>query len=155
MAQDDEFAGLSRRERQIMDFLYQRGKASVGEVMDNIPLPPSYSAARATLRTLEQKGRVVHEQDGRAYIYKPTGRRRAVMCHSRSCRCFSAPGGSGPCPPLVGCRLRSSLLLKSPHERPARLHKERPLPAARKTATPAWLGESQPLVHRLPFRRTA
>lgn len=78
MPQDDELAGLSRRERQIMDFLFQRGKASVGEVMEGIPDPPGYSAVRATLRTLEQKGRVSHEEDGRAYIYRPTLRRDAA-----------------------------------------------------------------------------
>ena len=78
MANEDELVGLSRRERQIMDFLYQRGKAAVGEVMDGIQDPPSYSAVRATLRTLEQKGRVVHEEDGRAYVYKPTVRRDAA-----------------------------------------------------------------------------
>jgi predicted transcriptional regulator len=78
MPQDDELRGLSRRERQIMDLLYQRGKASVGEVMDGIPDPPGYSAVRATLRTLEQKGRVTHEEDGRAYIYRPTMRRDAA-----------------------------------------------------------------------------
>jgi predicted transcriptional regulator len=78
MTQDDELRGLSRRERQIMDFLFQRGKASVGEVMDGIPDPPGYSAVRATLRTLEQKGRVTHEEDGRAYIYRPTLRRDAA-----------------------------------------------------------------------------
>ena len=78
MTQDDELRGLSRRERQIMDLLFQRGKASVGEVMDGIPDPPGYSAVRATLRTLEQKGRVIHEEDGRAYIYRPTLRRDAA-----------------------------------------------------------------------------
>jgi BlaI family transcriptional regulator, penicillinase repressor len=78
MPQDDELAGMSRRERQIMDFLFQRGKASVGEVMEGIPDPPGYSAVRATLRTLEQKGRVSHEEDGRAYIYRPTLRRDAA-----------------------------------------------------------------------------
>jgi predicted transcriptional regulator len=78
MSQDDELRGLSRRERQIMDYLFQCGKASVGEVMDGIPDPPGYSAVRATLRTLEQKGRVSHEEDGRAYIYKPTLRRDAA-----------------------------------------------------------------------------
>lgn len=61
-----------------MDFLFQRGKASVGEVMDGIPDPPGYSAVRATLRTLEQKGRVTHEEDGRAYVYRPTLRRDAA-----------------------------------------------------------------------------
>ena len=85
MSHDDELTGLSRRERQIMDFLFQRGKASVGEVMDGIPNPPGYSAVRATLRTLEQKGRVVHEEDGRAYVYRPTVRRdtarRSALTH--------------------------------------------------------------------------
>jgi BlaI family transcriptional regulator, penicillinase repressor len=78
MAHDEELQGLSRRERQIMDFLFQHGKASVGEVMDGIPNPPGYSAVRATLRTLEHKGRVVHEEDGRAYVYRPTVRREAA-----------------------------------------------------------------------------
>ena len=78
MTQDDELRGLSRRERQIMDLLFQRGKASVGEVMDGISDPPGYSAVRANLRTLEQKGRVTHEEDGRAYIYRPTIRRDAA-----------------------------------------------------------------------------
>jgi len=62
---------LSRRERQIMDFLYQRGRAAVGDVMQGIPDPPSYSAVRAMLRTLEEKGHVRHVEDGRAYIYEP------------------------------------------------------------------------------------
>ena len=62
---------LSRRERQIMDFLYQRGRAAVGDVMQGIPDPPSYSAVRAMLRTLEEKGHVRHFEDGRAYIYEP------------------------------------------------------------------------------------
>src|SRR3954470_21308662 len=78
MSQDDELTGLSRRERQIMDLLFQRGKASVGEVMDGIPDPPGYSAVRTTLRTLGQKGRVSHEEDGRAYICRPTLRRDAA-----------------------------------------------------------------------------
>ena len=66
---------LSRRERQIMDLLYEREKASVQEVMDGIADPPSYSAVRAMLRTLEEKGRVTHVEDGRAYIYQPTIRK--------------------------------------------------------------------------------
>ncbi|HEV7594159.1 MAG TPA: BlaI/MecI/CopY family transcriptional regulator [Gemmatimonadaceae bacterium] len=78
MPHDDELTGLSRRERQIMDFLYQRGTASVGEVMEGIPNPPGYSAVRATLRTLEQKGRVLHEEEGRAYVYRPSVRREAA-----------------------------------------------------------------------------
>lgn len=62
---------LSRRERQIMEALFQRGEASVAEVRDEIADPPSYSAVRATLRVLEEKGRVRHrESDGR-YLYEP------------------------------------------------------------------------------------
>lgn len=67
-----ELQGLSRRERQIMDALYATGGATVGEVLERIPDPPSYSAVRATLRTLEEKGHVVHHQDGPRYLYKPT-----------------------------------------------------------------------------------
>jgi BlaI family transcriptional regulator, penicillinase repressor len=71
----DNHSELSRRERQIMDFLYQRERASVAEVMDGIADPPSYSAVRAMLRTLEDKGHVTHIEDGRAYIYQPTVRK--------------------------------------------------------------------------------
>jgi len=66
---------LSRRERQIMDFLYQRGRAGVSEVLAGIPDPPSYSAVRAMMRTLEEKGHVRHIEDGRAYIYEPIVRK--------------------------------------------------------------------------------
>ncbi|MEO8192735.1 MAG: BlaI/MecI/CopY family transcriptional regulator [Gemmatimonadales bacterium] len=71
-------SGLSRRERQIMDFLYERDHASVAEVMEGIADPPSYSAVRAMLRTLEEKGRVTHVEDGRAYVYRPTIRKDAA-----------------------------------------------------------------------------
>ena len=81
----EDLTGLSRRERQIMDFLFQRGRGSVADVMAGIADPPSYSAVRALLRTLEQKGRVTHEEDGRAYVYKPTLRkdaaRRSALSH--------------------------------------------------------------------------
>ena len=68
-----------------MDFLFQRGRATAAEVMENIPDPPSYSAVRAMLRTLEQKGRVAHKEEGRAYVYEPTVRkdaaRRSALSH--------------------------------------------------------------------------
>jgi BlaI family penicillinase repressor len=70
--------GLSRRERQIMDFLFQAGSASVNDVRAHIPEPPSYSAVRAMLRTLEEKGHVTHKEEGRAYVYAPTVRRDAA-----------------------------------------------------------------------------
>lgn len=60
---------LSRRERQIMDILYRRGRASVAEVMEDLPDPPSYSAVRATLRILEEKGHATHAEDGPRYVY--------------------------------------------------------------------------------------
>ncbi len=63
---------LSRRERQIMDVIYQLGVATATEVMERLPDPPSYSAVRAMLRLLEEKGHLQHEQDGPRYVYKPT-----------------------------------------------------------------------------------
>ena len=63
---------LSRRERQIMDIIYQRGQATAAEVMEGLPDAPSYSAVRAMLRLLEEKGHLRHEQDGQRYVFKPT-----------------------------------------------------------------------------------
>ena len=63
---------LSRRERQIIDILYTRGRATAAEVLSALPDPPSYSAVRAMLRILEDKGHVRHEQDGPRYVYTPT-----------------------------------------------------------------------------------
>jgi predicted transcriptional regulator len=65
-------AHLSRRERQIMDVLYRHGRATVAEVLPELPEPPSYSAVRAMLRILETKGHARHEQDGPRYVYVPT-----------------------------------------------------------------------------------
>jgi BlaI family penicillinase repressor len=62
---------LSRRERQILDILYQRGQATAAEVQSALPEPPSYSAVRALLRILEEKGHIRHEQDGPRYVYRP------------------------------------------------------------------------------------
>lgn len=77
--------GLSRRERQIMDILYQRGKASASDVREAMPDPPSYSAVRAMLRVLEDKGHVKHQAEGLKYVYVPTVARdkakRSAMKH--------------------------------------------------------------------------
>jgi BlaI family transcriptional regulator, penicillinase repressor len=62
---------LSRRERQIMDVIYQRGQATASDVLEGLPDPPSYSAVRALLRVLETKGHVRHKQEGNRYIYLP------------------------------------------------------------------------------------
>jgi BlaI family penicillinase repressor len=63
---------LSRRERQIVDILYKNGRSTAAEVQAALPEPPSYSAVRALLRILEEKGHVRHEQDGPRYVYLPT-----------------------------------------------------------------------------------
>ncbi len=62
---------LSRRERQIMDVIYEQGASTSAEVLDAIPDPPSYSAVRAMLRILEEKGHLQHRQDGPRYVYMP------------------------------------------------------------------------------------
>ena len=70
--------GLSRRERQIMEILYQRGKASVAEVQKAMEDAPGYSAVRAMMRILEEKGHVKHQAEGLKYVYLPTvGREKA------------------------------------------------------------------------------
>jgi predicted transcriptional regulator len=67
---------LSRRERQIMDIVYRRAKATAAEVLDDLPDPPTYSAVRAALRLLEEKGLLKHEMDGKRYVYLPTTPRK-------------------------------------------------------------------------------
>lgn len=62
---------LSRRERQIMDVLYARGSATAAEVREALPDAPGYSAVRALLRILEEKGHARHEQQGPRYVYFP------------------------------------------------------------------------------------
>src|SRR3984885_1015054 len=62
---------LGRRERQIVEVLYRLGKASVAEVLANLPDPPTYSAVRGMLGLLEEKGHVRHKRDGMRYVYAP------------------------------------------------------------------------------------
>ena len=69
---------LSRRERQIMDVIYRRGRASVAEVLEDLPDPPSYSAVRALLRILEEKGQLKHRKQGVKYVYFPGRSRRTA-----------------------------------------------------------------------------
>jgi len=76
---------LTRREREIMDILHRRGRATAHEVMEELAEPPSYSAVRTFLRLLEERGHVRHEQDGPRYVYMPTLARRdaqrSAMAH--------------------------------------------------------------------------
>ena len=69
---------LSRRERQIMDILYQRGRASAQEILDALPDPPTYSAVRAKLRVLEEKGHIRHQEESLRYVYLPVVARDAA-----------------------------------------------------------------------------
>jgi predicted transcriptional regulator len=63
---------LSRRERQIMDILYQLGQATAGEIRQAMHDPPSYSTVRTLVRVLKDKGHVQQRSDGRRYVYAPT-----------------------------------------------------------------------------------
>ena len=63
---------LSRRERQILDILYAKSSATAAEVRESLPDPPSYSAVRALLRILEEKGHAKHETQGTRYVYLPS-----------------------------------------------------------------------------------
>jgi predicted transcriptional regulator len=69
---------LSRRERDIMDILFRRGRATAEEVMRELSGEPSYSTVRTQLRVLEEKGHVRHEESGRKFIYLPAVPRSAA-----------------------------------------------------------------------------
>lgn len=76
---------LTRREREIMDILYRLGRASAQEVLNEMAEPPSYSAVRALLRLLEERGHVKHVEDGARYVYLPavtrSEARRKALSH--------------------------------------------------------------------------
>src|SRR5258706_2583456 len=69
---------LTRRERQIMDILYRRGRATASDVMEELSGDPNYSTVRTQLRVLEEKGHVRHEEEGLRYVYVPAVPRRAA-----------------------------------------------------------------------------
>src|SRR5919108_5173053 len=69
---------LTRRERQIMDILFRRGRATASQVMEELPGDPSYSTVRTQLRVLESKGHVRHEEEGLRYVYMPAVPRHAA-----------------------------------------------------------------------------
>lgn len=76
---------LSRREREIMDIVYELKEATAQQVLERLPAPPSYSAVRALLRVLEQKGHLLHRQDGPRYVFVPRlpkdKARRSALAH--------------------------------------------------------------------------
>lgn len=71
MSKTQPTAELTRRERQVMNILHRRGAATVTEIMDDLPDPPTYSAVRSILRILSEKALVRHREDGPRYIYLP------------------------------------------------------------------------------------
>ena len=73
-----DHVALTRRERQIMDILYKRGRATANDVMEDLPGNLHYSTVRTQLRVLEEKGHVTHEEAGVRYIYMPAVPRRAA-----------------------------------------------------------------------------
>ena len=73
---------LSRRERQIMDVIYRLGDATVQDVLNGLPDPPTYSAVRGLLRILEEKGHLRHRQQGARYVYQPTVTRETARRHA-------------------------------------------------------------------------
>jgi predicted transcriptional regulator len=76
---------LTRREREIMDILYRRGRATAHEVLEDLAEAPSYSAVRALLRLLEERGHVKHVEDGPRYVYSPAvargDARKSALAH--------------------------------------------------------------------------
>ena len=78
MAKSSTHTTLTRRERQIMDVLYRRGRATAAEVMADLPGEPSYSTVRTQLRVLEDKAHVRHEEEGLRYVYTPAVPRHAA-----------------------------------------------------------------------------
>ena len=78
MTKTSQHTTLTRRERQIMDVLYRRGKATAADVMADLPGEPNYSTVRTQLRVLEDKGHVLHEEEGLRYVYAPAVPRHAA-----------------------------------------------------------------------------
>ncbi|HEY4319912.1 MAG TPA: BlaI/MecI/CopY family transcriptional regulator [Gemmatimonadales bacterium] len=71
MAKPVAIEELSRRERQVMEILHRRGKATVTDIMDELPDPPTYSAVRSILRILTEKQSISYTEDGPRYVYRP------------------------------------------------------------------------------------
>jgi predicted transcriptional regulator len=112
-------ADLGKRERQIMDIVYRRGRATASEVLADLADPPSYSSVRAMLRYLEDKGHLRHEQDGPRYVYLPTAPADQVRGSALShvVRTFF----DGSVSTAVAALLESAPLSRTEYERLSRL----------------------------------
>jgi predicted transcriptional regulator len=83
LVQDPGFE-LGKRERQIMDIVYRRGRATASDVLADLPDPPTYSTVRGMLRYLEEKGHLRHEQEGPRYVYLATSAKKEVRASALS-----------------------------------------------------------------------
>ena len=119
MANADPTAGLGKRERQIMNVLYERGRASVAQILADLPDPPSYSSVRAMLNYLEDKGHVRHEQDGPRYVYLPSAPQSTVRKSALGHVVRTFFGGSVST--AVAALLESRPLSPEEHERLSKL----------------------------------
>ncbi len=122
---------LSRRERQIMDILYQRGRASASEVHQALPDRPSYSAVRAKLRVLEEKGHVRHEEASTRYIFLPTLPREKAKLSALKRLLDTFFGGSTEKAVVALLDLRTTRLSTEELERLSRLIESAKLEGAR------------------------
>ncbi|HST36059.1 MAG TPA: BlaI/MecI/CopY family transcriptional regulator [Allosphingosinicella sp.] len=115
----DPGSDLGKRERQIMEIVYRRGRATVSDVLGELPDPPSYSSVRAMLRYLEEKGQLRHEEEGPRYVYLPTTStadvRQSALSHV--VRTFF----DGSVSTAVAALLESEGLSRDEHERLSRL----------------------------------
>jgi predicted transcriptional regulator len=106
---------FGRRERQIMEIVYRRGRATAAEVQADLPDDPSYSTVRGMLRHLEGKGHLRHEQDGLRYVYLPTSAKKEIRASALSnvVRTFY----DGSVSTAVAALLQSRKLTREEHER--------------------------------------
>lgn len=110
---------LGRRERQIMDIVYRRGRATAAEVLADLPDPPTYTAVRGMLRHLEDKGLVRHDQDGPRYVYSATSPVREVRATAMAHLVRTFFDGSAST--AVAALLSSKRLSRDEYERLAKL----------------------------------
>jgi predicted transcriptional regulator len=116
---EDPASHLGKRERQIMEIVYRRSRATASEVLMDLADPPTYSTVRGMLRLLEEKGYLRHEQDGPRYVYLPTSPKQEVRVSALShvVRTFF----DGSIATAVAALLDSRSLSRDDHERLSRL----------------------------------
>ena len=110
---------LGRRERQIIEIIYRRGRATAAEVLADLPDSPTYSSVRGMLRHLESKGYLRHRRDGLRYVYLPTSPKEQVRASALSHVVKTFFDNS--LPTAVATLLESRPLTREEHERLLRL----------------------------------